>query len=98
MYVINTGDDKPSLVDLYSGVVHPYAAQWEQLGLMLGLPDDCIANVSAKHRARPNQSATCCRVMLQEWFKMDPACTWGKLDDVIKTLATDTLFNEGMVS
>ena len=63
---------------------------------MLGLPDDYIANISAKHRVHPNQSAYC-REMLQEWLKMDPACTWGKLDDVIKTLVTDTLFNKGII-
>ena len=92
------------MVDLYSGFLYQYAAQWEQLGLKLGLPDYYIANISADHRIHPDrrihpdQLVVCCRVMLQEWLMMDPTCTWGKLDDVIKTLTTDTPSNpEGMV-
>ena len=85
------------MADLYSGVIYQYAAQWEQLGLKLGLPDYDIANISVDHRAHPDQSAAsgsdCCRAMLQKWLETDPACTWGKLDDVIKTLTTA----EGMV-
>ena len=94
-----TGDDKPLYIDLSNNVVCQYAAQWEQLGLRLGLPNYVIANISADHLQCPGRSVDCCSLMLLEWYEKDPSPTWGKLDDVIKSLTTAVLSNltEGMV-
>ena len=96
-----TGDDKPLFVDLLNNVVHQYAAQWEELGLKLGLPYYVIANISADHAfLRAGRLVGCCKAVLQEWLVIrNPSCTWGKLDDVIKSLTTAVLSNltEGMV-
>ena len=80
-----TGDDIPSMADLYSNVIHQYAAQWEKLGLKLGLPHYDIANISADHALlRVGRLVACCRTILEKWLQKIPSPTWGKLDDVIK--------------
>ena len=66
-----------------SNVVYQYAAQWEQLGLALGLQYHDIAIIS---KDNPDQSVTCCRTVLEKWLQDVSSPTWGKLDDVIKSL------------
>ena len=80
--------------DLNRYVVEQQAAQWERLGLELGLNDYHIANISKDNEHNPNRSVTCCREMLQKWLDMDPSATWSKLDDAVekvKSLATGSL-------
>ena len=72
--------------DLYNHVVHQFAAQWEDLGLKLGLQDYNIANISKDNAHNPDQSVTCCKTVLQKWLKKVPSPTWGKLDDAINSL------------
>ena len=85
-FIVITGDDKPSLGDLYSNVVYQYAAQWEQLGLGLGLQQHDIAYISKDNAHNPDRSVTCCRTVLEKWLQEISSPTWGKLDDVIKSL------------
>ena len=82
-------------------IIEQQAAQWERLGLELGLKDYHIANISKDY---PNRSVTCCREMLQKWLKIDRSATWGKLYDAIKNIklpstispvSTDTGGNHG---
>ena len=75
--------------DLYSNVVHQYAAQWEQLGLKLGLQHYNIANISRDNAHR--SVVTCCSTVLEKWLQIVPSPTWGKLYDAIKSLTTDQL-------
>ena len=79
----HTGDDRPDMRDLNRYIVEQQAAQWERLGLELGLMDYHIANIS---KDNPNRSVTCCRETLQKWLHIDPSATWGKLDDAIKNI------------
>ena len=72
--------------DLYSNVVYQYAAQWEQLGLGLGLQHYDIANISKDNAHNPDRSVTCFRTVLGKWLQNISLPTWGKLDDVIKSL------------
>ena len=74
--------------ELYSNVVHQYASQWEQLGLKLGLQHYDITNISKDNVHNPDRSVTCCITVLEKWLQFVPAPTWGKLDDVIKSLTT----------
>ena len=72
--------------DLSSHVIDQQAAQWERLGLELGLKDFDIANISKDNEHNPNRSVTCCRTMLQKWLQIDSLATWGKLDDALKKI------------
>ena len=81
--------------ELYTNVVHQYAAVWEQLGLKLGLEDYHIANTSKDNAHNPDRSVTCCRTVLEEWLQIVPSPTWGKLDDVIVSLTTAPLQSTG---
>ena len=69
--------------DFNKYVVQQQAAQWETLGLELGLKDYHIAIISKDH---PNNSVTSCRVMLQKWLDTDPLASWSKLDDAVKKI------------
>ena len=73
--------------DLNRYIVEQQAAQWERLGLELGLKDYHIANIS---KDNPNRSVTCCREVLQKWLQIDPSATWGKLDDAVKNIKLST--------
>ena len=72
--------------DLNRHIVEQQAAQWERLGLELGLKDYHIANISKDNEHNPNRSVTCCRAMLEQWLREIPSPTWGKLDDAIKNI------------
>ena len=78
-----TGDEKPDMKDINRHIVEQQAAQWERLGVELGLKDYHIDNIS---KDNPNRSVTCCRVMLQKWLDIDPSATWAKLNDAIKKI------------
>ena len=69
--------------DLNRYIVEQQAAQWERLGLELGLMDYHIANIS---KDNPNRSVTCCREILKKWLDIDTSATWGKLDDAINNI------------
>jgi len=91
---IVTGDDRPQLGDLLTNVVEQYAVHWEELGLKLGLKDYQLANISENNANRPSRRVeTCCRDMLEKWLREISSPTWGKLDDVIKSLTTAPLSN-----
>ena len=80
--------------DVNRYIVEQQAAQWERLGLELGLKNYHIANISKDNEHNPNRSVTCCREMLQKWLDFDPSASWNKLDDAIKkikSLTTDLL-------
>ena len=82
-YYYHTGDDRPDIKDLNRHIFQQQAAQWERLGIELGLKDYQIAYIS---KDNTNSSVTCCRVMLQKWLNIEPSATWGKLDDAIKNI------------
>ena len=86
--------------DLYIGVVCQYAAQWEQLGLKLGLPDYHIANISENNsHLQAGRSVECCRAVLEKWLWLTPSPTWGKIHDAVKllTVAVPPNLHKGIV-
>ena len=89
----HTGDDRPCMKDLNRHIVEQQAAQWERLGLELGLKDYNIANISKDNEHNPNRSTACCRAMLEQWLKKIPSATWGKLDDAIKNIIPPSAIN-----
>ena len=86
-----TGDDRPNMRDLNRYIVEQQAAQWERLGLELGLKDYHIANISKDNEHNPNRSVTCCSKMLQIWLVIDSSATWSKLDDAVKKIKSLTI-------
>ena len=76
--------------DLNRYIVEQQAAQWERLGLELGLKDYHIANISRDNEHNPNRSVTCCRAMLEQWLREMPSPTWDKLDNAIKKIKSST--------
>ena len=76
--------------DLHSNIVRQYVAQWERLGLELGLSDYDIANISKDNEHNPNRSVSCCASVLEQWLKVIPSPTWGKLDDAVKKIKLST--------
>lgn len=73
--------------ELHTNVVHQYASQWKQLGLKLGLQPYDINNISEDRTHITDRSIKCCVTVLEKWLQsISSPTTWGKLDDVIKTL------------
>ena len=91
----NIGDDRPEMKDLSRCIIEQQAAQWETLGAELGLMDYHIANITKDH---PNNSVTCCRVMLQKWLDTDPLASWNKIDDAVKKIKSSTTGPTSVVS
>ena len=54
--------------DLHSNIVRQYAAQWERLGLELGLNDYDIANISENKNTIPTDQYICAGV-LEQWLR-----------------------------
>ena len=77
------GNYSPELRDLYRYIATQQAAQWEWLGLELGLNDVQINTISMNHRG---DVEACCRSMLSKWLQIDPSASWGKLDDAIRRM------------
>ena len=78
--ITDIGDDRPDKRELSRHVLQE-AAQWEALGLELGLKDYDIDIIAKDH---PNDSTMCCRVMLQKWLETDPLASWNKLNDAVE--------------
>jgi len=101
-YVITTGYDTPSLIDLYQFIVPRYADQWRNLGAALGMEEYQLEIISREYAQNP---AACCRAMFSQrliWMHhvLSIPLTWGKLNDAItlikKSLASNDNSQVGM--
>ena len=81
------GDDIPDMKDLNTYVVQQQAAQWEELGLELGLKRYHIDNIARDH---PHEAVICCRKMLQKWLDIDSSASWRKLHDAVRRIRSQT--------
>lgn len=72
--------------DLSSYIIEQHAAQWEELGLALGLKQYHITNISKDNEYNPHRSVSCCRSMLERWLQEIPLPTWDKLDIAINKI------------
>ena len=93
-----TGDDTPNIRDLRSNFVRQHAAQWERLGLELGLKNYDITIISKNNAYNPSRVEDCCIAVLEQWLKEMPSPTWSKLDDAVKHIrlsSTTSHDNEG---
>ena len=71
------------LRELHRNVIRQYAAQWENLGILLEVEDSHIADIGRDHC---NQSVNACTEMMTKWLQAAPSPTWGKLEDAINSL------------
>ena len=82
--------------ELLTNIVQQYAVHWEELGGKLGLKDYQLANIAKNHASLPSgRVETCCRDVLEKWLQDIPLPTWGKLDDVIKSLTIAPALSTG---
>ena len=58
MFYSSQGNEKPTIQELSQFVIHQYAAHWKDLGALLGLKDNEIANIASDYR---NQCVDACR-------------------------------------
>ena len=79
--------------DLTKHIVEQQAAQWEKLGVELGLKNYHIANISKDYEHNPHRAVTCCREVLLKWLDIDSSATWSKLDDAVKNIKLSSATN-----
>lgn len=76
----------PLLADLYLSVVPRYAVHWKSIGVLLGLEQHHIDNISENNAYNPNRVIDGCAEMLKKWLKFDTSASWGKLENAIYSL------------
>ena len=74
----------PLLKDLYLHITPQYAAYWEVIGTLLGLPSGELKAIEAGY---PTNFKWCCNQMLKQWLEMDITASWSKLFTVIESPA-----------
>ena len=74
----------PLLKDLYLCITPQYAADWEVIGTLLGLP---IGELKAIKAGNPTDFKWCCNQMWIHWLQVDTAASWRKLFTVIESPA-----------
>ena len=87
-----TGDDHPTLRDMYIVVVPRCAVKWRDLGLALGVESFHLDLIHVDH---PNSCEHSCRLVLMRWLETDPSATWSKLIDAIEVISHATSKLEG---
>ena len=83
-YYVPLVNTTPSLKDLYLHITPQYAADWEVIGTLLGLPSGELKAIEA---GWPTNVKWCCNQMLKKWLESDTTASWGKLFTVIESPA-----------
>ena len=82
-------DSTPSLGELYETITPKYAADWKEIGTLLGMHNAHLKVIEASH---PNDPRRCCNRMLEKWLEVDPNASWNKLDMVTQSPAVSSTF------
>ena len=77
----------PTLKDLYRHITPQYAALWEVIGTLLGLPSGALDIIQYDNH---DKAEPCCNDMLKKWLQVDPTASWGKLFTVIESPAVSS--------
>lgn len=83
----------PSLRDLYQYITPQYAADWDVIGILLGLPSGTLDIIE---RDYVHKATRCCNAMLRKWLEMDTTASWEKLFTAIESPAVSPLNDKGM--
>ena len=74
----------PLLKDLYQHITPHYAADWEVIGTLLGLPSGELKAIEAGY---PTNVKWCCNQVLKKWLEIDVNASWEKLFIIIESPA-----------
>jgi len=70
-------DDTPTMKDLNRYVTKKYAADWEDIGLELGLQLDRLKIIKKNN---PQQAVDCFKEVMDKWLDSTPNATWKTLE------------------
>jgi len=79
-----TVKNAPLLKDLFENITPFYAAEWYEIGVLLGLP--CY-ELRAIKTGNPTDPKKCCNCMLETWLELDHDASWKKIFDAIESPA-----------
>ena len=79
-----TDNSVPLLKNLYENVTPLYAADWYEIGILLGLPSGELKAIKA---GNPTDTKWCCNNMLEKWVDVDPSASWRKMFDALQSPA-----------
>ena len=85
-------DTTPSLKDLYQHITPQYAADWEVIGTLLGLPSGTLGIIEHDNM---HKATRCCNAMLRRWLEIDTSATWKKIFTVIESPAVSSAPDNG---
>ena len=74
----------PLLKNLYQHITPQYAADWEVIGTLLGLPSGELKAIKA---GNPTDVKWCCNQMWIQWLQVDTTASWEQLFTVIESSA-----------
>ncbi|XP_065885126.1 protein NLRC5-like isoform X2 [Dysidea avara] len=80
-FINATGEDHPSLKDLYIHVLQEAADRWRDIGVLL--LDPAILKVIEKDH--PQDVMGCCKCMLEKWLESKPDGSWNQLLEALKS-------------
>ena len=72
----------PLLKDFYKHITPQYAANWKEIGTLLGLPS---GELNAIEAGWPTNVKWCCNRMLQKWLEIDDTACWEKMNAAIES-------------
>ena len=81
-------DGVPTIKDLNRHVAKKFAADWEDIGLELGLELGVLKIVA---KDNPQQSVACCREVLDKWLKSTPSASWRTLEVALTNVRRQAL-------
>ena len=74
-------------MNLVQHFIPHYAANWKDIGILLGLDSNTLNLINADH---PTDDKSCCREMLEMWLKMDRVASWEKLFTATESTAVSS--------
>ena len=74
--LLSTVSTTPTHLELVQHVIPQYAADWWNIGLVLGLTDAKLRTIRMDN---PHSVEGCCYEMFAEWLKVDTTASWKKL-------------------
>ena len=75
--------EKPTAKEL-SVYIKPYAQQWFEIGLLLGIQLQKLESIEEHHK---NDVQSCGARMLMEWLVSDPNACWKKLREAVENVS-----------
>ena len=81
---IRTGNDRPSLKDLYDHVMMKVADRWKDLGVQL-LRSDQEKMINIIEADYPHNTVKCCKRIFEKWLDTTEDATWNMLIKALRS-------------